>query len=224
MPRPTITDRRRRILDEARDLLLSGGFKAMTMTTLARRVGISTGALYLEFESKSTLVEELLRHGTKTMAHEVAERLSRGEHDPTRLSDVYLVGSEVLLADPFYTAAFLDPDGVLGDVVASLHQERYKRRHYGLRDYLKKLSEAGRLAPGIDLDGLALTMSSYTIGLLTAARTLGPLTADDLKSSLNTMADLIRALERDNPADPGIHEAYSELLDELREENPGARD
>jgi len=219
VPRPTITDRRRKILSVARDLLLSDGFKAMTMTTLARRVEIGTGALYLEFESKSKLVEELLRDGTKVMAEDVAQRLSTGEHDPRKLSDVYLVGAEVLLADPFYTAAFLDPDGVLGDVVAAMHQHRYKTRHDGLRDYLHELSDAGLLKKGIDLEGLALTMSSYTIGLLTAARTLGPIAAEDLRASLKTMADLIRALECVPSAHPQVPEAYSQLLNRLTEDN-----
>lgn len=219
VPRPTIADRRRKILDEARDLLLSGGFKAMTMTTLARRVGIGTGALYLEFESKTKLVDELLRDGTNAMARDVARRLSAGEHDPRRLSDMYLVGAEVLLSDPFYTAAFLDPGGLLGDVVASAHHQRYKKRHDGLRDYLDELSEAGLLASNTDLDGLALTMSSYTIGLLTAARTLGPLTADDLRASLNTMADLIRGLERVPHTHGQIPAAYSKLLNQLTEES-----
>lgn len=189
----------------------------MTMTTLARRVGIGTGALYLEFDSKPKLVEELLREGTREMAREVARRLTDGEHDPRRLSDMYLVGAEALLTDPFYTAAFLDPDGVLGDVVASTHGERYKRRHQGLRDYLGELSAAGLLAPNIDLDGLALTMSSYTIGLLTAARTLGPLTAESLHASLITMADLIRRVERVPPSHGRIPAAYSTLLHRLAE-------
>lgn len=101
----------------------------------------------MEFESRPKLVEGLLRDGTKTMARVVAQRLSAGEHDPRRLFDVYLVGGEVLLSDSFYTAAFLDPDGVLGDVVASTQHERYRKRHDGLCDYLNELSQAGLLAP-----------------------------------------------------------------------------
>lgn len=219
MPRPTIADRRSRVLAAARDLLVRDGFKAMKMTTLAQHVGIGTGALYLEFESKSSLVEELLRDGTRIMAREVARRMSTGEHDPTKLSDVYLVGAEVLFADPFYTAAFLDPDGVLGDAVASMHQDRYKTRHDGMRDYLHELSEAGLIKEGVDLEGLALTMSSYTIGLLTAAKILGPLSAEDLRASLITMADLLRGLERIPPAHVEVPEAYSQMMNRLTKEN-----
>lgn len=201
-------------------MLVRDGFDAMNMTTLAERVGIGTGAVYLEFRSKDELVETLLKDGTRAMAREVSRRMSLGGHDPRRLSDVYRVGAEVLLDDALYTAAFLDPDAVLGKVVSAAHHDRYRARHEGFRVYLQELADAGLLAPDTDLDGLGLTLSSYTIGLLSVARVLGPLTPEDLRSSLEVMAAMVSSLERDPVAGPlRPSAAYSELLERLEAED-----
>ena len=60
MPRPTIPDRANTILRHARELFLAKGYDATTMAEIARRAGISKGAVYLEFPSKEALLDALL--------------------------------------------------------------------------------------------------------------------------------------------------------------------
>lgn len=52
-------DVRRGILEEAGRLFLHYGFKKTTMDDIARRVGISKGALYLHFTSKEAIFSEI---------------------------------------------------------------------------------------------------------------------------------------------------------------------
>ncbi len=64
MPRVAPPDRREHILAAARAEFAAKGFAAARMDDIARRVGISKAALYLQFESKEALfralVEELI--------------------------------------------------------------------------------------------------------------------------------------------------------------------
>jgi len=60
---------RQRIVMAARRLIAVGGFRETSMTAVAREVGLSTGALYRYFASRSELFVEVL---TDAVAHEVS--------------------------------------------------------------------------------------------------------------------------------------------------------
>lgn len=60
MPRVTPPDRREAILAAAREEFAARGFKAARMGDIAKRVGISRPALYLQFESKEAIFAALV--------------------------------------------------------------------------------------------------------------------------------------------------------------------
>jgi AcrR family transcriptional regulator len=60
MPRPAVPTRRADILAAARDAFNARGFAATRMEDVARRVGISKAALYLQFASKEAMFEALI--------------------------------------------------------------------------------------------------------------------------------------------------------------------
>ncbi len=208
MPRPLMPDRRRRILDAAEALVLERGFDAMSIQGVADQVGIAKGAVYREFASKREILDVLLTRSMERMAH--ASRALLGGTEHPSLSSAYAVGVQVLLDDPLMTAAFLDDHGVLGSYVDAVRDDRYRARHQSTVRWIGALQERGALSPRVDAESLALALSSTTIGLLTAAKHLGPLTRDDLRSAIETVAVLVSSLEtgprhdRDGPAaDPG---------------------
>jgi AcrR family transcriptional regulator len=63
-----LTDNRARIVLAARRLIAGGGFRATSITAVAREVGLSTGAIYRYFPSKAQLFVEVL---TDAVTHEV---------------------------------------------------------------------------------------------------------------------------------------------------------
>jgi AcrR family transcriptional regulator len=63
-----LRDNRRSIVLAARRLIAIGGFRATSMTAVARETRLSTGALYRYFPSKSELLVEVL---TDAVTHEV---------------------------------------------------------------------------------------------------------------------------------------------------------
>ncbi len=61
-------DRPEEILDAAIDVFLENGFAAARMEEIAKRAGISKGAVYLYFNSKEALLEELVRRSAGRIA------------------------------------------------------------------------------------------------------------------------------------------------------------
>lgn len=72
MPRKTSPTRRADILLAARDAFNAGGFAGTRMEDIARRVGISKAALYLQFASKEALFESLVQETIAAMLPQAA--------------------------------------------------------------------------------------------------------------------------------------------------------
>lgn len=74
---------RERILAAARDLVVDGGFDALTMRGVAERVAIAPGTIYLYFGGRDDVARELCRRGYRELLaamEPVAERVK----DPAR--------------------------------------------------------------------------------------------------------------------------------------------
>ena len=77
-----LADNRQRILLAARRLIAVGGFRGASMSAVAAESGLSTGALYRYFPSKSALFVEVL---TQAVEHEcvILRSIIAGEGTPT---------------------------------------------------------------------------------------------------------------------------------------------
>src|SRR5262245_43050605 len=83
----TSADKRRQIMDGARAVFLALGFDAASMGEIARRAGVSKGTLYVYFDSKERLFENIVEEERQEQAakvfaldstdHDVAAVLSR---------------------------------------------------------------------------------------------------------------------------------------------------
>ncbi|GAB3801496.1 TetR/AcrR family transcriptional regulator [Micromonospora zhanjiangensis] len=56
-------DTRQRLFEAAVELIAEQGFSATTVDDIAARAGVAKGTVYYNFASKTSLFEELLRHG-----------------------------------------------------------------------------------------------------------------------------------------------------------------
>ncbi|AVL96791.1 TetR/AcrR family transcriptional regulator [Microbacterium paraoxydans] len=191
MPRPLVPDRRARILDAAEGMVLAEGFDTMSVAAIARVAGIGKGAVYLEFAAKRDILDALLQRGTARIADAVA----RTAGPQPSLSALYRATAAALLDDELMTAAFLDDAGVLGAHVATQPTSRYRTRHERVVTGLRDLQRQGRIVPDVEPEALALALSSATLGLLSAARTLGPLDRGTLKSAIDTVGRMAASFE-----------------------------
>jgi AcrR family transcriptional regulator len=193
VPRPRIPDRRERLLDAAEGLVLARGFDAVNVATIAAEAGVGKGAVYLEFSSKHAILDALLQRGNARMADRVRRELG----DQPSLSAAYRASARALLDDPLMSAAFLDDRGVLGVHALETTDDRYRERHTAVIAWVRHLQAQGRIVEDVTADALALALSSATIGLLSAARLLGPLDAAQLESAIDAIGRMAASLEKE---------------------------
>ena len=191
MPRPLIANRRDRILDAAESLTLAQGFDAVRIAEIARTGGIGKGAVYLEFAGKHEILDALLRRAVARTDARVREEIG----DDPRLSTVYRATARAVLADPLLTAAFLDDEGVLGRHVDAVADSRYRARHLGVVDWVRDLQGRGLVVTEVEPEQLALALSSATIGLLSAARLIGPISTHELEGAIDALGTMATAFE-----------------------------
>ncbi|UPL11798.1 TetR/AcrR family transcriptional regulator [Microbacterium sufflavum] len=192
MPRPLIPHRRDRILDAAERLVLARGFDAMSIAAVAEDAGIAKGSVYREFTSKRDVRDALLQRGNARIAARVEQEL--GAHPS--LAAAYRATARALLDDELMTAAFLDNTGVLGAHVAEEQDGRYRERHERVIAWVHDLQRRGVVVADVAPESLALALSSATLGLLSAARLLGPLNRDRLESTIDTIGRMAATFER----------------------------
>lgn len=79
-------EQRERILDCALLLVVEGGFAALTMQSLAERVGIATGSLYRHFRGKGELAAEVFARASQREVDAMANALELPGVAPQRLA------------------------------------------------------------------------------------------------------------------------------------------
>lgn len=102
-----LADNRRRILLAARRLIASGGLRGASMNAVAADAGLSTGAIYRYFPSKSALVIQVL---TEAVEYECAilRSIIAGEGTPTdRLRSAVASFARRALEGPNLAYAFI---------------------------------------------------------------------------------------------------------------------
>jgi AcrR family transcriptional regulator len=70
------------VLDAALDLFIEKGFAATRVEDIARRAGLSKGAVYLYFPSKEAIIEGLVRRAVLPIANTALGVVSHSEGDP----------------------------------------------------------------------------------------------------------------------------------------------
>lgn len=97
MPEPTGPDSRRtELLRIAADLFASQGFRRTTVRDIADAAGILSGSLYHHFDSKESMVDELLRSFQGELFGRYDEILASGDDPRTKLELAVRVSFEAI--------------------------------------------------------------------------------------------------------------------------------
>lgn len=173
---------RERILDAAQDLILDHGFGATTVEAVVGRAGITKGAFFHHFRSKSDLARELIDRFAALDREHLREHLARAEKlatDPLQqlLTLIALYEEEFessqeplpgcLFASYIYENKLFD-----AETIAVLRESTLNWR----RVFLAKLQEVARAHPPrreVDLETLADLFYSITEGAFIMTKTLG---------------------------------------------------
>jgi AcrR family transcriptional regulator len=189
---------RQRILSAARALMLERGYRASTISEIARRAGVHVDTVYELIGRKPVLLRELIEHAISgTDRAVIAEdrdyvQAMLAEPDPARKLAIYahamrkIQGRMAPLFLALRDAASTEPEA------REVWQEISSRRAANMRKLARDLRDVGGLRPGLSVEEAAdviwATNSSELYVLLTAERKW---TADHYE---NWLADTWRRL------------------------------
>jgi AcrR family transcriptional regulator len=96
------TDLRRRILDQARHLLIEEGFHDLSMRKIASAVGVSATSIYLYFEGKDQLLHALIEEGFESLIGSLESVVGQQGEEPEQLVRFMVAYFEFAFHQPEY--------------------------------------------------------------------------------------------------------------------------
>jgi AcrR family transcriptional regulator len=223
--------RQTRILDAAAGLLLTWGYRKVTIEDVARRAGVGKGTVYLHWASKLELFATvLIRDGAAITAEQLTAL--RAEPAEIRLHrtmrSLFLLVMRHPLARAFYTGdtevlGALGTDTKIGLQVAADKAAMMPR-------YLAVLHRHGLLADDPATDpGLVYRLSAATTGFFLLERLLPAAVDVDLEDKADALATTVRrgfepatepSAEALEAAAPIVIDLYERLLTDLTRNLP----
>lgn len=144
----TIEETRERVLTAAHDVFSETGFASVTLDDVAARAGVSRATVYYQFDSKTGLLEAVIE-SVAAKSREGRLQRARDADDPRDALLRYIGGksqSWEANRDFFRNVAGI---AVLDPEVAELAKQYEDRRREGLTWIVKRLHDAGFLAPEV---------------------------------------------------------------------------
>jgi len=150
---------RRAILQAAAGLFRQRGYAAVSLRDIAEAVGMKTGSLYYHFDSKESLVEEILTLGTQgafEASRAAVEALGEAADPLDKLDAVFAAHTQFLHDEANFASANLK---ILGQVPPAIRERHVKQdREYGryVAQIIDEIDAAHGLAPGMDRSTLRM--------------------------------------------------------------------
>jgi AcrR family transcriptional regulator len=207
-------ERADRILDTARDLLLSWGYRRVTIDELARRAGVGKGTIYLHWRSREEVFHAVSAREAAAMADAIVDAV---RNDPAEVAlHRYLRRLFVeAMNRPVLRALYTRDADTLGTFLAAAHHQRLEESKLGVnRDYLGVLAAESLLRPDLDLKDLDYTLPTIVFGFFAAEPFHSPAIRLTLAQKADQLADTVRrAFEpADAPSGDTVKRAAAKAL------------
>jgi AcrR family transcriptional regulator len=160
-----MSEARDRILSAAREVFLEGGAEAVTMRSVAERVGVTATALYRHFDGKEALLQAVIRAGFEGFGSYLYRSLAgAGPLERLQLSgQAYL---DFALQQPqVYRTIFMTPLPAGSCEPSDLPDSNKAATFRFLTDRVRECMEAGQLRKD-DPDAVALAIWAHVHGLV----------------------------------------------------------
>ncbi len=182
-------EREHRILDVASRLITHYGYDKTTVSDIAREAGVSKGAIYLHWKSKSALFEALLFRVT---VRYLEDWLARVETDPEggTMSGIYKNALLALRADPLLMALYGRDLRVLGNYVSE-KPELMEQKFSSRVPLLKVMQDAGIVRADIDIKAIGHLLNVITYGLMKIDEVIPPEEAPPFMDVMEAMVTML---------------------------------
>ena len=132
---------RREILDQARALLLSGGYPELSMRKIAGAIGCTPTSIYLYFESKDALLHALVDEGMELLRTRLEEAAEGSGPARQRLGQLCRAYADFSLANPEYYEVMFS---LRAPRIDRYPAENYRRARRNLEVFSEVLAAADR--------------------------------------------------------------------------------
>ena len=157
---------RAKLLDAAREVFLTTGYRGATLDSIAARAGFTKGAVYWHFPNKPALFLALVAESIAATAVVLERMLSEHGHDPTAMRaaiGAFADGIDERETLPIFGVE-LEIESRTDPAFRALHQELIDKHEAALAIFLGRYFEAVGEAPPMPLPELATTLTSLFKG------------------------------------------------------------
>lgn len=209
-------EREQMILDAAASLIIRHGYNKVTMSDVARAVGLHRGLIYLHFKSKEALLEALITREMKNYGEIWLEHI---ESDPKggTVASTYRSVLYALKRTPFLAAITIRNEGTFGT---------YLRKPGNIFEglpttsmthgFLQAMQDAGVVRQGVNIAAMASILDTLSYSLL-EHQSVG--TRESTPSSEEVMETIAEMVDRTlTPEDGGNLEAGKAVLRRLADD------
>jgi len=141
---------REKIINKAAEMFLNLGFKSVTMDDIANEMGISKKTIYVHFENKTKLVEEVTFTVFENICHGIDCICDASANPIQELYDVKMYVMHYLKDEktsPQYQLKKYYPQ-----IYQRLHFRQFEKMHESVRESIQKGVDTGLFRPNIDVD------------------------------------------------------------------------
>jgi AcrR family transcriptional regulator len=157
------------ILMAALDLFAEKGYSRTTLGGIAKRIGMTRGAVYWHFENKEALLAALIGHVHDLKEEAVHTQISNIQtiEDLRKACVVY---AQMVENDPvvhkfeFFMMYQMEWSEELLEQTKRNMDELRENPLDSFREYFNQPQIAARLKPGVDVDHLVVTLASFWVG------------------------------------------------------------
>ena len=136
---------REKLLSAFRASFLERGFEQTTVQSVLTLTGLSKGALYHHFRSKSEIIEALYEHESRSAIAEVVTQPATERSPLARLKSVYLQWTQVVRDPDIARILFEIGPAAIGEQKARNIEDAASRQ--SIKRLLSKAIESGEIAP-----------------------------------------------------------------------------
>lgn len=192
----TVDETRDRLVDAATQVFAEQGYDGARTSEIARRAGLSTGAIYSQYETKAELLLEAIRCG----APSELERLLEGNIDGTLPDVIEMLGAGLPERSGKVASIMVEAlvasrrDTRVAEVLADAASERQA----ALSRLIAHGQKAGQVAPDLPPDAVAHLCLMLVLGNV-VAQTIGlaPPAPDEWATVMGRLVGLIRPTRSD---------------------------
>lgn len=157
---------RNRLLAAAAEVFAERGYDGTRVQEIARRAGLTTGAIYANFSGKTDLLLEAVR---RYGGEQLEELLQGSRRDKSTLDLLTELGTDLATSADRATSELLfeafaasrrDPQ--VGRFLSAQFKKDYSRLH----DVIERIRDEGMLAPDVDTDTAVRFCHALVIGVL----------------------------------------------------------